>query len=130
MKTKIEHASVVAMIVFGCCVIFLSGLAVGQSTAPPMTLEQHDKMMTAVNHSNLLYLRLEAIQKKYSDACTGQMNQDPEYKSLADEKGKADTDVQSELNELYKGVDTKQWLINMTTGHWEKPQPPAPQKKE
>jgi hypothetical protein len=111
-----------AVITSLCGIAFLGGLAVGQSTAPPMTLEQHDKLMTSLNQDTTLYVQQEAIQKKWSDGCTAQMNQDPEYKSVAERKEKTDADVRQQVTELTKGVDPKMWILNMTTGHFDKPQ--------
>jgi hypothetical protein len=118
MKKAILTATVVIL----CMTCFLGGLAVGQSTEPKMSLEAHDKLMTSLNLDTQLYVQQSAIQKKWSDGCTAQMNQDPEYKSVADRKAKADADVQQQVAELTKNIDPKQWVIDFTTGHWTKPQ--------
>lgn len=124
MKRAIENASVVAIVCVVCIFAFLSGLAIGQSSAPPpLTLEQHNELFTDMNTDKNLYIQQEAIQKKYNDGCNAAMSADPTYKDLVEKKNEVDSEIRKEVEKITKGVDPKQWILNLDNGKWEKPQP-------
>lgn len=123
MKRVIENASVIAILCVISGLAFLGGIAVGQSAAPPpLTLEQHNELFTNMNTDKNLYIQQEAVQKKYSDTCNAAMNNDPAYKDLVQKKQDVDIKINDQVSSLTHGVDPKQWVLNLDTGTWEKPQ--------
>jgi hypothetical protein len=117
-----KHALVVIVASVLCVFTFAAGYAVGQSSAPPpLTLEQHNKLFTNLNTDKNLYIRQEALQKKFSDGCNAALSADPEYKEITSQKNEVDTEIKKEVEEVTKGVDPKKWLLSLDSGQWEKP---------